>query len=46
MLNDLNEQNIIIEIKELIYKIDSIKNSTDVYCDLMKQIFLSSSGQN
>lgn len=46
MISDLNSEKIILEIRELVSGIDSFKEEVNVYCDLMKQMFLSSSGQN
>lgn len=46
MTNDLNNEKIVLEIKELINEIDSVKNEINVYCSLMKQMFLSSSCEN
>ena len=46
MLNNLDDEKIIIEIRELVAGINSIKNDVDIYCDLMKQIFLSGSNKN
>lgn len=47
MTDDLLEkEEIVVEVKNLIADIDSIKDKMDVYCDLMKQIFLSSSNKN
>lgn len=46
MINNLKDNKIILEIKELISEIDSAKNEINIYCSLMKQIFLSKSGKN
>jgi len=46
MLNDLNKEKIILEVRELVSNIDSVKDEFNIYCDLMKQMFLSSSNQN
>lgn len=46
MISDLNSEKIILEVRELILNIDSVKDEINVYCDLMKQMFLSSSNQN
>lgn len=46
MIRDLNDTEIILEIRELIAGIDSAKNEVNVYCDLMKQMFLSGSREN
>jgi len=45
MLN-LKNENIVIEINELINGIDRVKEEVDIYCDLMKQMFLAGSGKN
>jgi len=45
MLNLKNEK-IVIEINELINGIDRVKEEVDIYCDLMKQMFLAGSGKN
>lgn len=46
MTNDLKNEKVVLEIKELIAEIDSVKNEISIYCDLMKQMFLSSSNEN
>ena len=46
MLNNLDDEQIVIEIRDLIAGIDSVKNEMNIYCDLMKQIFLSGSAKN
>lgn len=46
MIKDLNNAEIVLEIKELIAGIDAAKNEVNVYCDLMKQMFLSDSREN
>jgi hypothetical protein len=47
MTDDLLEnEKIVLEIKDLVAEINSVKKEFDVYCDLMKQIFLSSSNKN
>lgn len=46
MIRDLSDTEIILEIRELVAGIDSAKNEVNVYCDLMKQMFLSSSREN
>ena len=43
---DLGNEKIIVEVQDLIQNIDNFKDKVDIYCDLMKQIFLSSSGKN
>ena len=46
MLNNLDDEKIVLEIRELVAGINSIKNDVDICCDLMKQIFLSGSNKN
>lgn len=46
MLSDLNSEKIVVEIRELVSNIDSAKSEINVYCDLVKQMFLSNSCQN
>ena len=46
MISDLSSEKIILEVKELISNIDSVKDEINIYCDLLKQMFLSSSNQN
>lgn len=43
---NLEKENVIWEIRELVENIDSAKSNGSIYCDLLKQIFLSASGQN
>ena len=43
---DISNDDIVLEIRELIDGIDSVKDEINIYCDLMKQIFLSGSGKN
>lgn len=46
MSYDLKNEKIVVEIRELVSCIDSVKDEVNVYCDLMKQMFLSSSSVN
>lgn len=46
MLRDLKSEKIIVEIRELVSNIDSAKNEMNIYCDLVKQMFLSNSCEN
>lgn len=46
MVNDLQNEKIILEIKDLVNDVNNVKEEINVYCNLMKQIFLSGSGQN
>lgn len=43
---DLKNEEIVLEINELIRGIDKAKEEVDIYCDLVKQMFLSFSGKN
>ena len=46
MFSNLNEEKIVLEIKDLVNGVESAKNEVNIYCDLMKQLFLSGSKQN
>lgn len=46
MISDLKNEKIVLEIKELVAGINSVKDEVDIYCDLMKQILLAGSIQN
>lgn len=46
MINNFEKENIIIEIKELVNGINSAKDEMNIYCDLVKQLFLSNSTEN
>lgn len=43
---DLENESIVIEIRDLVKGIDKAKEEVDIYCDLMKQMFLAGSGKN
>jgi hypothetical protein len=43
---DIKNESIVIEINELINGIDKVKEEVNIYCDLMKQVFLAGSGKN
>lgn len=43
---NLNEEKIVIEIRDLISDIDSVKDNLDSYCEMLKDMFLSGSGRN
>lgn len=45
-LVDLSDDNIAQEIKGLLNEVDQVKDEINVYCDLMKQMFLSRSAVN
>lgn len=44
--NDLKNEKIVIEIRELVQGIDSFKEEIDNYCEFMKEMFLNTSGKN
>ena len=46
MINDLKNEEIVQEIKELINTIDSSKDEVNIYCALLKQVFLANSSKN
>lgn len=46
MINDIEKESIVVEIRGLINGIENAKEEVNVYCDLMKQIFLSNSNKN
>lgn len=46
MINNLDNESIVIEIRELISDINSVKQEVDIYCELVKQIILSGSCNN
>jgi len=46
MVRDLSSEKIVLEIRELVFTIDSVKDEINVYCDLVKQMFLLSSCNN
>lgn len=47
MINDLNEKDkIVVEIRQLVNEISSAKEEINIYCDLVRQLFLSSSTNN
>ncbi len=43
---DIQNEKIVIEIKELVNGIDKVKEEVDIYCDLVKQMFLTGSKMN
>lgn len=43
---DLENESIVLEIRELVNGIDKIKGEIDIYGELVKQLFLSGSGRN
>ncbi len=46
MLNNLDDEKVVTEVRELIEDINAMKSEINIYCDLMKQIFLSGSTKN
>lgn len=46
MIYDLDKENIVLEVKNLAKTIENAKDEVDLYCELMKQIFLSGSNKN
>lgn len=46
MYNDLKKENIIIEINNLVEDVEKTFEEIDMYCDFMKNLFLSGSGKN
>lgn len=45
-LSNLYEEEIVLEIRELLDEVYRVKDEINVYCDLMKQVFLSGSNKN
>lgn len=43
---DLENESIVLEIRELVNGIDKIKGEIDIYGELVKQLFLNGSGRN
>ena len=46
MYEELKNERIIVELKELINKADEFKDDIDCYCEFMKETFLTVSGLN
>ena len=46
MINNFNDEKIVGEIKNLLNEVGKVKEEIDVYCDLMKQMFLLTSSKN
>lgn len=46
MIDNLNNETIVIEIRNLLNDANKVKEEIDVYCELMKQMFLSTSSKN
>lgn len=43
---DINEEKIVLEIRDLVNDIDNVKENIESYCEFMKNMFLSGSGRN
>lgn len=43
---DIEDEEIVLEIRGLVKNIETVNNEVNIYCDLMRQIFLSGSGKN
>lgn len=46
MIENSEKANLMFEINQLVNDFESVKNEVDIYCNLMKQIFLSKSNFN
>lgn len=46
MIYTLDNEPIVDEIRDLINSIDSVKDEVNIYCDMIKQMFLSNSNKN
>ncbi len=46
MYNELKNEEIIVEIVNLVEKIEDYKEDVDAYCEFMKGVILSTSGLN
>jgi len=46
MINNLADEKVAFEITELIKGLDFVKDEINIYCDLMKQMFLTCSNEN
>lgn len=46
MINDLDNEKIVLEIRELLNNVDNAASEINVYCEMMRQIFLSGSTTN
>lgn len=46
MINDLDNEKVVLEIRELLNNVNKVTNEINVYSELMKQIFLSGSKSN
>ena len=46
MIYDIRDETLVHEIKNLVNEIENTKENFNVYCELMKQLFLSGSEKN
>lgn len=46
MVNDLEKKKLILEIRGLVDGIENVKDEVNIYCEMMKQMFLSGSATN
>lgn len=44
--DDLKKENIIVEMNNLVDKIEEFKEEVDAYCEFMKGVILNTSGLN
>lgn len=45
-MNGLDKKDIVKEVRALMDQVDAARNEIDVYCGLMRQVFLSCSNEN
>lgn len=45
-INNLDNENIVVEIRDMINGIENFKDDFDSYCTFLKEMFLSGSGKN
>lgn len=46
MIYDADDEGIVKEVRDLVKGIDNVKDTIDVYTELVKQMFLSGSSKN
>ncbi len=46
MLFDLGKERVISEIKDLVKSVEDSKEDFDIYCELVREMFLNTSCQN
>lgn len=46
MLFDLGKERVISEIKDLVKTVENSKEDFDIYCELVREMFLNASCQN